>query len=173
MVSVAQRSSNERCVNPPKTGEKTKYPLQVTTPYFHSAIALPGNAARERVALFVLLILFVANTLCFLPSNNSPFCPRGGVTLCIWGEKKRHLVSWCAASVHTGFPEIPSLSLFQEDANFKIESMEGLSAIQRSLMFLEKAFTQTIVNPCLLCWYLFIHFKFDLKDCFLKISSGR
>lgn len=140
-------------------------PLPVVTLYFHSAVALPGNAARDHVALFVLFILFVANTLCFLPRNNSPLYPRGGHSAYM-GKKKRHLVSWCGASVHTGYPEIPSLSWFQEDANFKIESMEGLSAIQRSVLLVERAFTQTTVKHCLPCWYLFIRFKFDLKACF-------
>lgn len=70
--------------------EEVKQLLRVAapySPYFHSAIGLPDNTARECVALFVLLILFMTNMLHFLPSNNSPFCLGRG-SLCVCGEKK-------------------------------------------------------------------------------------
>lgn len=119
----------------------------MATPSFQCVTALPGDAAHEHVALFVLLILFVANTLCFLQSNNNPFY-LSGVTVYM-GVKKRHLVSWCGASVRSGFPEILSLSSFQEDANFKIGSTKGFLAIQHLLMLVGKVCTQAVVKPSL------------------------
>lgn len=134
----------------------------MAAPYFCSTIGPPGNAARECVALLVLLVLFGGNRVCSLLSNCSPFYPREGHSVYM-GKNKRHLVSWCGASVHTGFPEIPRLSSFQEDANFKIEYAWPLT---HPVLTDARGRSLDTVQPCLPCWYLFVHVKFDLKVYF-------
>lgn len=94
------------------------------------------------------------------PKQQQPILSRQRVTLCMWG-KKRHLVSWGDASVHTGFPEIPSLSSFQEDVTLKYRVQRTIShpvltdAPGKSL-HTYNIYIHILVKLCLPCWYLFI-----------------
>lgn len=61
---------------------------------------------------------------------------------------------WClgAVPVFTLASQIlPSLSSVQEDANFKLENMEELSAIQRSAVLAEKASAWAALKPRFPC----------------------
>lgn len=105
------------------------------------------------------------------PEQQQPILSWGGHSVCM-GKKKG---IWClgAVPVFTLASQIlPSLSSVQEDANFKPENMEELSAIQRSAVLAEKASAWAALKPRFPCWYLFMHFKLNRNIVLFRVNNG-
>ena len=114
--------------------------------YFCSEIALPGSAARAHVAGFVLLILFVANTLCCFLSNNSLFSSE--VILHVWeNHSVGHLGAVPALTLPSHRPP-----LLHSRASSKPEEVQGLLAIHLILSGAWAAVTSP--NLLLVHWLL-------------------